>query len=213
MTAAEQVERTGEAARNSADQLGPAGDAAEKTFHRASHDQSLLSALFAKLGDLIGRLVPDVSPTASLLGLLEWVILIGLGAGVVALVLSLIGMYRERRRVPAAEGHPRAGRPAPSAGYEEARAGALRLASSDPREALRLLYGAVLAELGRRRGWRIVPGRTNWGFVRTLGPSTDQGRALAECTRLFERSVYGDRAADAYDVARVDALAGTVLAS
>jgi hypothetical protein len=213
MTAAEQVERTGEAARNAAGQLGPAGDAAEKTFHHAHNDQSLLAALVGKLFDLIGRLIPDVSPTASLVGLLEWAILIGLGAGMVGLVLSLIGKARERSRLPAVEGQPRAGRPPASAGYEEARAGALRLASSDPREALRLLYGAVLAELGRRRGWRVVPGRTNWGFVRTLGPSTDQGRALAECTRLFERSVYGDRAAVADDVARVDALAGTVLAS
>lgn len=211
MTALEQVQRTGDAARSSADQLPAAREAAQQTFHHAHSDQSLLSALFAKLADLIGRLIPDVSPTASLTGLFGWVILLALCVGAVALVLSLIGKLRER--APSPEKQPRAqraGRPTP---YEEARAGALRLASSDPREALRLLYGAVLAELGRRRGWRVVPGRTNWGFVRTLGPSTDQGRALAECTRLFERSVYGDQTAGVEDVARVDALAGTVLAS
>ena len=210
MTALEQVQRTGDAARSSADQLPAARQAAEQTFHHAHSNQSLLSALFAKLGELIGRLIPDVSPTASVSGLFGWVILFGLGAGAVGLLLALIGRLRERQPSPE---RPRAERAARATPYEEARAGALRLASSDPREALRLLYGAVLAELGRRRGWRVVPGRTNWGFVRTLGPATDQGRALAECTRLFERSVYGDQTAGAEDVARVDALAGTVLAS
>ena len=78
---------------------------------------------------------------------------------------------------------------------------------------MRLLYGAVLAELGRRRGWQVVPGRTNWGFVRSLGPATEPGMALAECTSLFERSVYGDRRAAADDVARVDALSAKVLSA
>jgi hypothetical protein len=69
-----------------------------------------------------------------------------------------------------------------------------------------------LAELGRRRGWRALPGRTNWTFVRRLGPATPQGSALSECTRLFEGRVYGDLPAAGEDVHRMDGLADEVLA-
>jgi hypothetical protein len=98
------------------------------------------------------------------------------------------------------------------AGYAAARAEALRLADDDPRAALRMLYSAALGELGRRRGWRYRPGRTNWGFVRALGPSSTQAGALADCTRLFEGAVYGDAPVAADDVRRADALAEAMLA-
>ncbi len=98
------------------------------------------------------------------------------------------------------------------AGYAARRAEALRLADEDPRAALRLLYAAALGELGRRRGWRYRPGRTNWGFVRALGPTSPQAGALADCTRLFEGAVYGDAAVEADDVRRADALAEEMLA-
>jgi Domain of unknown function (DUF4129) len=113
------------------------------------------------------------------------------------------------RRLP---GRPQAaGKRAGVPAYEAARAAALRLADTDPREALRLLYAAALAELGRRRGWRARPGRTNWGFVRELGPGAPEATALAECTRLFERTVYGDAPLAAADVHRADELARAVL--
>jgi Domain of unknown function (DUF4129) len=100
----------------------------------------------------------------------------------------------------------------PPTAYEAARAAALRMADQDPRAALRMLYAAALSELGRRRGLRPRPGRTNWAFVRVLGPSTAQARALAECTRLFERAVYGDAPVAAADVVRADGLAEAMLA-
>jgi Domain of unknown function (DUF4129) len=113
-----------------------------------------------------------------------------------------------RRRVAAAPGHARAPRPA---AYDAARAAALRLAEQDPREALRQLYAAALAELARRRNLRPRPGRTNWGFVRALGAATPEATALAECTRLFERAVYGDAPVAAADVHRADGLAEAML--
>jgi hypothetical protein len=113
-----------------------------------------------------------------------------------------------RRRCPAGEAAARTPRPAT---YDAARAAALRLADRDPREALRLLYAAALAELGRRRGWRPRPGRTNWGFVRALGGTTPEAAALAECTQLFERAVYGDAPVAAEDVRHADGLAEAML--
>jgi hypothetical protein len=105
--------------------------------------------------------------------------------------------------------------PAPAArtgnGFAEARAAALRLAPADPLEALRQLYAALLREVGRRRGWRPLPGRSNWTFVRRLGPGSGQSAALAECTRLFEGRVYGSLPAAESDVRRVDELSEAVL--
>ena len=75
-----------------------------------------------------------------------------------------------------------------------------------------MLYTALLAEIGRRRGWRTIPGRSNWTFVRRLGQATSEGGALAECTRLFESRVYGTQPAGETDVHRVDELADVVLA-
>jgi hypothetical protein len=57
-----------------------------------------------------------------------------------------------------------------------------------------------------------VPGRTNWAFVRALGLSSEQGRALADGTSLVERSVYGNVPATAADVRRLDELGSAVLA-
>jgi len=124
--------------------------------------------------------------------------------GAVVLAARLV----PRRRPPAGPAGERS--PAQTA-YQAARAAALRMADSDPHEALRMLYTAALSELSRRRGWRPRPGRTNWGFVRALGGSTPEAAALAECTRLFERAVYGDAPVAADDVRRADGLAETML--
>jgi len=126
-------------------------------------------------------------------------------AGAVALVVRL---FPRRRRGAA----PETVREPPRAGYAARRAEALELADQDPRAALRLLYAAALGELGRRRGWRHRPGRTNWSFVRALGPASPQAGALADCTRLFEGAVYGDAPVAADDVRRADALADEMLA-
>jgi hypothetical protein len=126
-------------------------------------------------------------------------------AGAVALVVR---MLPRRRRGTA----PKGPHEPVVAGYAATRAEALRLADADPRAALRMLYAGALGELGRRRGWRYRPGRTNWGFVRALGIASPQASALADCTRLFEGAVYGDAPVAADDVRRADALAQAMLA-
>ncbi len=107
---------------------------------------------------------------------------------------------------------PEGGHEPAVAGYAATRAEALRLADADPRAALRMLYAGALGELGRRRGWRHRPGRTNWAFVRALGATSPQASALADCTRLFEDAVYGDAPVAADDVRHADALAQAMLA-
>lgn len=136
--------------------------------------------------------------------LLQLGALAALIVGAVVLAARLV----PRGRRPAGPTPERAPR---QTAYEAARAAALRLADQDPRTALRMLYGAALAELSRRRGWRPRPGRTNWGFVRALGQTTPEAAALAECTRLFERAVYGDAPVVADDVRRADGLAKAML--
>jgi hypothetical protein len=126
-------------------------------------------------------------------------------AGAVALVVRL---FPRRRGGPAVE----AARAPAVTRYATVRAEALRIADDDPRAALRMLYTAALGELGRRRGLRQRPGRTNWGFVRALGAASPQADALADCTRLFEGAVYGDAPVAADDVRRADALAEAMLA-
>ncbi|MEP6641155.1 MAG: DUF4129 domain-containing protein [Gaiellales bacterium] len=132
-------------------------------------------------------------------------------AVVAALIVGAIVLAARlvpRRRRPAATAPASAPR---QTAYEAARAAALRLADQDPRAALRMLYAAALAELSRRRGWRPRPGRTNWGFVRALGQTTPEAAALAECTRLFERAVYGEALVAPDDVRRADGLAEVML--
>lgn len=126
-------------------------------------------------------------------------------AGAVALIVRLLPRRRQRPR-------GQLGREPVVAGYAAIRAEALRLADDDPRTALRMLYAGALGELGRRRGWRPRPGRTNWGFVRALGPASPQATALADCTRLFEGAVYGDAAVVGEDVRRADDLTEAMLA-
>jgi hypothetical protein len=125
-------------------------------------------------------------------------------AAAVAVAVRLLPRGRSRA-VPTGDGEPVA------AGYAAVRAEALRLADSDPRAALRMLYAGALGELGRRRGWRARPGRTNWSFVRGLGPASPQASALADCTRIFEGAVYGDVPVAAADVRRADALTEAML--
>jgi hypothetical protein len=126
-------------------------------------------------------------------------------AGAVALAVRMLP--RRRRRAA-----PEGGHEAVVAGYDAVREAALRLADEDPRAALRMLYAGALGELGRRRGWRPRPGRTNWGFVRALGPASPQASALADCTRMFEGAVYGDAPVAPDDVRRADALTAAMLA-
>jgi hypothetical protein len=126
-------------------------------------------------------------------------------AGAVALAVRMLPRGRPR-------GVPQGDREPVVAGYDAVRAAALRLADEDPRAALRMLYAGALGELGRRRGWRPRPGRTNWGFVRALGAASPQASALADCTRLFEGAVYGDAPVAADDVRRADALTEEILA-
>jgi hypothetical protein len=161
------------------------------------------------LGRLLRRLVGDLGSALGLHSLaLGHLLQLGAVAALIVGAVALAARLVPRRRGPARPVTERTPRPA---AYDAARAAALRLADQDPREALRLLYGAVLAELSRRRGWRPRPGRTNWGFVRALGGTTPEAAALAECTQLFERAVYGDATVAAADVRHADGLAEVML--
>ena len=142
---------------------------------------------------------------SSLAGLIRLAAIALLAAGAIALVVRLFPRRRPRRG-PEGEHEP------VLTSYEAVRANALRMADEDPRAALRMLYAGALGELGRRRGWRPRPGRTNWGFVRALGPASPQASALADCTRLFEGAVYGDEPVATDDVRRADALTAAMLA-
>jgi hypothetical protein len=209
VTAATAVERTARAADAVQDRLGAARAAAERTFfHR---HQGGGRSLFDDGVRWIGRRLQDLlgSGSVSLGGVLRLAALAALIAGAVVLAVRLAPRHRPgvraRRGAGPAEAEPRAD-------FDRERAAALAAAATDPREALRALYAAVLAELARRRGWRRRPGRTNWGYVRALGPGTPQAAALAECTVLFERGVYGTAPVEADDVRTLAGLSEGVLA-
>ena len=185
--------------------LPAAQHAAQQAIGGHAGGHSLLRRLLGRLFGWLVQLLPRLTVAGSAASLLGYAVL----AAVVALAVAVaVRALRGRSgRPPAATG------PAASqvAGFADARATALRLAPTDPLEALRQLYAALLRELGGRRGWRSLPGRSNWTFVRWLGPATGQGRALAECTRLFEARVYGSIPAEESDVRRIDELAEAVL--
>jgi Domain of unknown function (DUF4129) len=210
VTAAAEVARTGAAAHAVDDRLGAAGAAARGTFyHGSGGSHSLLWEYAARvlrwLSDHLG-----VGPGAvSVGGVLRLAALVVLVAGAAALVARLAPRRLPGRRGAAGERRPPA---AVAPRFEQSRDAALRIAAADPREALRLLHAALLAEVGRRHGWRPLPGRTNWGFVRALGTASEPGRALADGTRIVERSVYGDEPASVADVHRLDELGAAVLA-
>ncbi len=207
MTAAEHVQRVGQAARETDAQLPAARRAAADALGGNPPSKSLLHRLFDWLFGWLDNLVPTLAPHSGILALLiEIAVLVGLVALVVFGVVRIAGGIRGRSRSPSP-----VERASPEARFADVRAGAIRLARSDPREGLRLLYSALLRELGRRRGWRPPPGRSNWSFVRRLGLRSSQGEALAEATRLFEGRIYGSLQAAEADVFRVDELVDVVL--
>jgi hypothetical protein len=205
MTAPELVERAARESQDAASALGPARDAARASMRTpGSGEESLLSRLVGWIGDHLHRLFPDVSLGGGSSRVIGYLIILALAAAAIRLLIG--GAQRLRA--------PRRSQPSPEprrTAFERARADALGLAERDPRTALRMLYAALLSEVGRRRGWRVPPGRTNWGFVRRLDPATPEGAALSEGTRLFEGRVYGDIPAAAADVRRLDGLADEVL--
>jgi hypothetical protein len=170
--------------------------------HPAS--QTLLQRFFAFLGRELSYVFSAFGGSSNFLG---YSILLGIVALVIWLAVRIAHRTARSPRSQAAGASTIA-----DTSFDQARSEARRLASSDAREGLRVLYAALLGEVGRRRGWRATPGRSNWAFVRRLGPATSEGGALAECTRLFESRVYGTLAASETDVHRVDELADVVLA-
>ncbi|HEY0389321.1 MAG TPA: DUF4129 domain-containing protein [Gaiellales bacterium] len=207
MTADGHVRLVARAAAAVDDRLPAARRAAQHAIGVRPSGHSLLRRLADRAIDWLSQLIPSLTVSGSAAGLLGYVLLAGIvAAALLVAIRSLSGRRGRARR--AGESRPAA----PAAAFADARAAALRLAPADPLEALREIYAALLRELGSRRGWRPLPGRSNWAFVRRLGPGTGQGRALAECTRVFEGRVYGSQPADEADVRRVDELADAVLA-
>lgn len=210
MSADALVARSGEAAQRTAGTLGAAQEAASDSIRQPGlHHESLLTRLLNWIGDQLAGLLPDVSLGAGGIGgLITWVVIAALAIGCLYAILRVI---RDRPARRSKEPHPTPER-LRDVPLARARAQALKLADADPLAALRLLYPALIAELLRRRGWRVVAGRTNWSVVRRVGQRTPQGAALTECTRLFESAVYGHRTASRDDVLRVDELTPAVLA-
>jgi hypothetical protein len=207
VTAAEHVQRVEQAARETEAQLPAARRAAAEALGGDPASKSLLHRLFDWLFGWLDDLVPSLAVHGGILALLiEIAVLVGLVALVVFGVVRIAGGVRNRSRSASPTGSV-----SQEARFADARAGAIGLAGSDPREGLRQLYAALLRELGRRRGWRPPPGRSNWSFVRRLGGRSSQGEALAEATRLFEGRIYGSLQAAEADVRRVDELVDVVL--
>ena len=211
MSAAGLVERAGEAAHRTAPQL-PAAQAAARDSIRVpgQEHQSLLDRFLEWLAGILSRFVPGVHVGGGPSALVGWLVLLALAVGLVLAVVRTVARVRGRERT--ATERPNVASPPAARDFEGARREALALAAGDPQRALRILYAAVLSEVARRGGWAASPGRTNWGYVRRMGRDSPGGAALAECTTLFERVVYGHAPAAADDVRRLDALAGRVLA-
>ena len=213
MAAADHLARAAAAARHTAHDLPAARKAARDAVGVDHPGENWISReldrFFGWIAGLLRHLEFNLSPGgAGGLRLVTWLVILALIVGAVVLIVRVLTRWR-----PRAGAAPRPSvRAVEETPFEQARLRALELARSDPREALRALYVALLHELGRRRGWRFQPGRSNWAFVRRLGASSDSGAALAECTRLFEGRVYGSVPAAAGDVERVAALADAVLA-
>lgn len=212
MSAVGLVERTGEAAQRTAHQL-PAAQAAARDSVRVpgQEHQSLLDRFLEWLAGILSRFVPAFHPGGGPSAVVSWMVLLALAVGLVVAIVRIVAHVRGRERRAGEEQPDGAARPA-ARDWESARRDALSLAGSDPQRALRILYTALLAEVARRGAWGATPGRTNWGYVRRLGRDSPGGAALAECTTVVERVVYGHAAAAADDVRHVDALAGRVLA-
>jgi hypothetical protein len=204
VTAADHVRAVGAARGEAVRSLPAARRAAHDAIGGHPASQTLLQRFFAFLGRELSYVFSAVGGGSAFLGYSILAAIVALVAWVVFRIVRGRGPGGRPAKVPAAA--------AVSASFDQARGEARRLAASDAREGLRLLYAALLAEVGRRRGWRAIPGRSNWTFVRRLGPATSEGGALAECTRLFESRVYGTLAASEGDVRRVDELADVVLA-
>lgn len=212
LPAADQLARAAAAARTTEPQLAAARRAARDAVGVKHSGGNWFSRQLDRFASWLADHLPN--PAFSFGGgnvarLVTWMVLIAIVVGVVVLLVRAAHRWR-----PGAAAEPRAavGREQPQSPFDQARSRALGMARSDPREALRTLYIALLHELGSRRGWRFQPGRSNWAFVRRLGPSSEPGAALAECTRLFEGRVYGSVPAAAGDVERVAVLADAVLA-
>lgn len=205
MTGGDPLRRVSAGARTADAHLAAARRAARAAIGGGHHGESLLHRLLDAIAGWIAGLLGDLSASGAT-GPIGDLVLVALIAAAV-----LLGWRLLRRRL---RGDPAPAQPAAmtvSAGFEQARAEAALLAQSNPREGLRLLYTALLDEIGRRDGWRRRPGQSNWWFVRRIGAGTPAGSALAECTRLFERRVYGSAPTVAGDVALLDRLASGAL--
>ncbi len=214
MAAADHLARAGAAAHETAAKLPAARRAAADAIRTPHHGQSWLGRELDRFGnwlaDHLGFGLSLGSGGSSILGLLTYLVLAAIIGAAVWLIVRWVRRASrpqlpsfQRTRAESGDGDPP---------FDEAKVRALGMARSDPREAVRVLYVALLRELGRRHGWKPPPGRSNWAFVRRLGLGSAPGAALAECTRLFEGRVYGAVPAAPGDVLRIAELSDTVLA-
>ncbi len=147
----------------------------------------------------------DPSLSAAGFSTLGWLILAGLAA---AVVVGACLLFLQARRGPETDGKPRA---KPAREQEVANVPLPENRSADElwreaealagkgqyREAVRLLYLAVLFVLDRKRLLRYEPTRTNGEYVRQVRLAEEAPAELhapfERLTALFERKWYGDR--------------------
>ena len=198
-----------------AESAGEGGDAAvrERVKHilaRAEfHEFDPASADRFRLSELLERWFghrsdPDPPPISSPhfhIDVSPWLIVV-LGLGLLGLVAAFVLLSEKRRKA----GVPRAA-PRVQAALQLAAAGtapdwlaeAAALAGAGRyREALRALYSATLAALGKSQQLRLDKSRTNGDYVRALESGATRER-FAAFTDAFERSFYGAEAVAAED--------------
>jgi len=194
---------------------GPGGDPraivravlSSPEYHYTSAKPSLLAKVLLWLYRWLGKhlsLAPTLSRVAAAF---RWFVLASFAA------LALVIIFLLPRRWASRQAHLAL---RPAAEYRQAQltsqqalASALRaLSARDYREALRLLYLALVLRLAERGLFAYHPSRTNWEYARELAAkpeiaSTVAAREFEQATRLFEQAYFGGRLCSPAEVQRM----------
>jgi len=164
-----------------------------------------LEGLFSSLPDLPGGTS----------GVLAWVVL-GIAAAILVGTLFLAGRALLRRFAPSAggvepsleSGLRAAPPPDPDSLLEQSRRAA---GAGDHREAIRLLYLAVIWRLHLAGLIQYHPAATNWEYLRSLRDAAPRP-SLESLTMIFDRTCYGGARAVERDYEECERLFGRVVA-
>jgi Domain of unknown function (DUF4129) len=142
--------------------------------------------------------------------LLEWILFVGAGVGLLFFLLRNVA----RQRLRVALGGEAVQKSAwKSEADNWAKWAAEHAEAGEWREAVHCLYWAAIVLLESRRAWRHNPTRTPREYVRLLKPGSAQQQGLRKLTQIFERVWYGLRNADESEYAEARALYERMAAS